>query len=286
MPAYRAQKSGSGRKAAPFLFLAAAIALCPGGALAAEPPDLVPRTTIAEGRGGIAAAWFAEPTTRYAHGALGDAVEAGALVFRLRDGREARLGLPDNRVFEDHRPRLIETPALGPLAMVVESDSRLGARLAFYGVAGADIVLRAHAPFIGTAQRWLAPIGSGDFDGDGQPDAALIVTPHLSGILRVYRLQEGALPLLAEASGYSNHIYGQPEIVMSAVFKRSEGGKPGDWIVTPDREGRRLVALAVEQGRLVEKASRALPGRIIRLDREGDDFIARFEAGSPFRVRF
>ncbi len=275
-----ASKIGSGRKAAPFLFALLLLFALP--ASATEPADLVPRTSVAQGSGGIAQAWLAEPTSRYAHGALGDSIEAGALAFRLRDGAELRFRLPENRVFEDHQPRLLALPGLGDLAMVVESDSRQGARLALYGLAGKSIALQAHGPFIGTGHRWLAPIGAGDFDGDGKLDAALIVTPHLSGILRVYRLQAGALPLLAEAAGYSNHIYGQPEIVLSAVLPRPGG----DWIVTPDREGRRLVALTVEHGKLVEKRSQALPARAMRLQSHGADIAVDLEGGQTLTLRF
>lgn len=275
-----ASKIGSGRKAAPFLFALLLLFALP--ASATEPADLVPRTSVAQGSGGIAQAWFAEPTSRYAHGALGDSIEAGALAFRLRDGAELRFRLPENRVFEDHRPRLLSLSGLGDLAMVVESDNRLGARLALYGMAGKSIALQAHGPFIGTGHRWLAPIGVGDFDGDGKLNAALIVTPHLSGILRVYRLQAGALPLLAEAAGYSNHIYGQPEIVLSAVLQRPGG----DWIVTPDREGRRLVALTVEQGKLVEKRSQTLPARAMRLQSRGADIAVDLDGGQRLTLRF
>lgn len=279
----KTRKIGSGRKVAPFLLLLWALS-----AQAAEPANLVPRTSVAEGNGSIAAAWFAEPTSRYAHGALGDSIEAGALAFRLRDGTELRYRLPENRVFEDHQPRLLSLPSLGDLAMVVESDSRLGARLALYGFTGksialqAPIALQAYGPFIGTGHRWLAPVGVGDFDGDGKPDAALIVTPHLTGILRVYRLQAGALPLLAEAAGYSNHIYGQPEIVLSAVLPRPGG----DWIITPDREGRGLVALTVENGKLVEKRKHALPARAVRLEQAGADFTVVLEDGRRLPLHF
>ncbi|NND18388.1 MAG: VCBS repeat-containing protein, partial [Silicimonas sp.] len=49
----------------------------------------------------IVSARYDAPTTRYAHGVLGDAVEWGALVMTGRSGQVFRLTLPASRVFED-----------------------------------------------------------------------------------------------------------------------------------------------------------------------------------------
>ena len=50
-------------------------------------------------------ATYEDPTTRYAHGVLGDAVEWGTLTIR-DNGKTRRVRLPDDRVFEDLTPRL------------------------------------------------------------------------------------------------------------------------------------------------------------------------------------
>lgn len=60
------------------------------------------------GAADIAAADFAEPTTRYPHGLLGDAVEYGALRLTLADGRTLLIRLPETRVFEDLAARLAD----------------------------------------------------------------------------------------------------------------------------------------------------------------------------------
>jgi len=56
--------------------------------------------------------------------------------------------------------------------------------------------------------RWLNPLGVGDFDGDGRLDIALVATPHIGGRLRLYRYQPGRLTLFAERSGVSTHRIG------------------------------------------------------------------------------
>lgn len=266
--------TGSGRNAAPFLF--ALLILC-GLRAAAQPVELVPGTSQAIGAGMIAKAWFADPTTRYAHGALGDSIEAGTLVLQDRAGISARIVLPEDRVFEDLAPRLVKVPALGDTAMVIESDRRLGSRLSFYGLIDSQARLLAATPFIGTGNRWLAPVGVGDFDGDGMAnEVALVAMPHLAGLLRVYRIQAGELPLISEAAGYSNHVYGQAEMSMSLV----DHGQKSDRILLPDRSRRRLVWVSLTNGRLHEEHVETLPGPLLRLRKTGLGFVAELEDGS------
>src|SRR6056297_1279584 len=79
----------------------------------------------------IAAARYDSPTTRYAHGVLGDAVEWGALVLSLSNGEERRFTLPASRVFEDIAPRLADIDLDGtPEVVTVEASLANGARLA------------------------------------------------------------------------------------------------------------------------------------------------------------
>ena len=65
------------------------------------PDGALPDGKVATGKGEIARAWLAEPTTRYDHGILGDKIEAGALVIETRDGKRQTVRLKDDAVFED-----------------------------------------------------------------------------------------------------------------------------------------------------------------------------------------
>lgn len=157
----------------------------------------------------ITSAKYTEPTTRYAHGVLGDDVEYGALEIRTTtaDGtaKTLTLRLPETRVFEDLAPRLIDLDNDGaPEVVVVEADATLGARLSVYGPEG----LIAATPHIGQRNRWLAPIGAADFDGDGHVEIGYIDRPHLAKTLRLWRLKDGALTQIANQTGLTNHKIG------------------------------------------------------------------------------
>ncbi|NNE81301.1 MAG: VCBS repeat-containing protein [Silicimonas sp.] len=159
----------------------------------------------------IMAATFADPTDRYAHGILGDAIEHGSLVLTLSDGKRVRIVLPKTRVFEDTQPRLFDVDGDGEReVIVVESHQDLGARLSVYGSDG----LEAANEHIGRANRWLSPVGVGaaDLDGDGRVELVYVDRPHLAKTLRIYEFRPGQLKLEASFEAVTNHRIGERDI--------------------------------------------------------------------------
>lgn len=119
---------------------------------------------------------YARPTTRYAHGVLGDAIEYGALKI-VTASMSKTFRLPETRVFEDLAPRLVDVDLDGDNEVVViESSLTQGARLSIYDEDG----FVAATPYIGRSNRWLAPLGAADLDGDGAIELAYIDRPHLA----------------------------------------------------------------------------------------------------------
>ena len=205
-----------------------------GAAIAATPlvpaaaSTRIPDSHAVRGTRNIAWVWLGSPTSRYPHDALGSAVHAGSLHVLLAqpDGsqRALSLELPPNRVFEDRVPRLADLDGDGRDEIIlVESDLRLGSSLVVYGLrlgAGARqpvLAQLARGPFIGTAQRWLNPVGVADFDGDGRLDIAAVTTPHIGGMLTLYRYQPPVLEALAQMPGVSNHRIGTVQQQLSAI---------------------------------------------------------------------
>jgi hypothetical protein len=157
----------------------------------------------------IKSARYEDPTTRYAHGVLGDAIEHGTLAITLSSGAVRRFTLSENSVFEDTAARLADVTGDGfAEVIVVESEQSSGARLAVYGATGRI----AATPFIGTRFRWLAPLGAADLDGDGRIELAYVDRPHLAKILRIWRFDEGDLVPVADLMGLTNHRVGETDI--------------------------------------------------------------------------
>lgn len=209
-----------------WLTLAAALLAAPAGA-----------ETVAPREGRIVWAGLAAPTDRYAHGVLGDALEWGSLTLKVDlcpDCAEGRLQeiaviLPAHRVFEDIEARLADLDGDGrDEVVVVESDLALGASLAVYGPGGKI----AATPFIGQANRWLAPAGIADFDGDGRVEIAYVDRPHLLKELVFVRLEGDRLVETLRLPGLTNHRIG--DAFMSGGLRDCGQGPElllasGDW---------------------------------------------------------
>ena len=141
-------------------------------------------------------------------------------------------------MFEDLDPRLIDLDTDGaPEVVVVESDAALGARLSVYGPKG----LIAATPHIGQRNRWLAPIGAADFDGDGFVEIGYIDRPHLAKTLRLWRFKDGKLTEIATKTGLTNHKIGWDFI---AGGLRNCADAPE--MITADANWSRIIATAYD----------------------------------------
>ncbi|SHI91280.1 hypothetical protein SAMN04488012_103295 [Palleronia salina] len=206
------------------------------------------------GAEGIAAARFTDPTTRYDHAVLGDAVEYGALEMRTETGRRITVTLPETRVFEDLAPRLVDLDGDGASeVLVIETDIARGARLSVYGADG----LIAANDFIGSRNRWLAPLGAADLDGDGQVEIAYIDRPHLAKTLVILRRAGDRLVEVARHAGLTNHRIGDDWI--SGGIARCEDGRMV--MLLADADWRRARAVTWDSARFAIRDRGLIRGR-------------------------
>ncbi|MDQ7070538.1 MAG: VCBS repeat-containing protein [Rhodobacterales bacterium] len=194
-----------------------------------------------------------EPTTRYDHGVLGDAIEWGALALHVDMGcqgcetpatRNFVIRLPENRVFEDIEARIIDLGEGSRGVMVVETDLAKGARLALYDESG----LIAATPFIGRKYRWLAPIGAADLDGDGNIEIAYIDRPHLAKTLRVWRYYDGELLPVVDLPDLTNHRIGE-DVIFGGIRDCGDGFE----VITANGNWSWVVATRFVDGALVAR---------------------------------
>lgn len=182
----------------------------------------------------LSRAELVEPTPRYDHAVLGDALEWGAM--RLQGpGGAVVVRLPETRVFEDVAARIIRLEDGTDAVLVVETDLQLGASVVLYDAAGDKI---AATDFIGQPRRWYAPAGAADFNGDGRVDIAYVDRPHLQKELVFARRDGSKLVEFARQPGLTNHRIGD-SIISSAVRDCGQGAE----VILPDADWQRLVAV-------------------------------------------
>jgi len=264
-----------------------AIHLSPTRSHAAPKPALspLPDTVVTTGARGIDKAWFIEPTSRYGHGVLGDAIEAGGIAARLTGGHIAVLRLGLESVFEDRLPRLADLDGDGrDEILAVRSYLDRGAALTAIAPKGDRLAIVAEAAPIGRANRWLNPVGVGDFDADGRLEAAVVITPHIGGTLTLYEWSGDKLTVEHEAFGFSNHAIGSRELTLAAVADMDGDGTPD--IVLPDAARETLEAVTFKGGDMQTLFEVPIPGRLAGpvaatdLDGDGKPEIAFILAGN------
>ncbi len=138
------------------------------------------------------------------------------MVAKTDAGRETALELSLAEVFEDLAPRLVRLTADAQTELLVIVSARgSGSRLALVGLRGARLEIVAQSAPIGIPNRWLNPVGVADLDGDGVAEIAAVTTPHIGGVLRVYRRSGDRLVEVDSLAGFSNHVYGSEELGLS-----------------------------------------------------------------------
>jgi hypothetical protein len=223
----------------------------------AAPAGALPDARVTTGRDVIREAWLSEPTTRYGHGVLGDAIEAGSLSILRRDGSKAVLRLGADAVFEDIVPRVAQIGGRERIVLVKAYLDR-GAAIAVIDPVSASIV--AESTPIGRGNAWRNPAGIADFDGDGTTDIAAVRQPHVVGRLELWSFVGGGLKKTAEVSDVCNHVIGSLALELSATADFDRDGKPDLAIPSFDRRSLRLIAFSPA---IRDIARVALPGRVV-----------------------
>jgi hypothetical protein len=228
--------------------------------------DRLANSHVATGNKDIAFAWLGAPTRRYPHAALGSAVHAGSASVQLKSGRILNYALPLHRVFEDLQPRLVDIDNDGKDELIlIESDALQGAALVVFGLRGDALIELARSPHAGSTFRWLNFVGAADFEGrlDGNLNLAAVITPHIGGVLTLYRYKPPHLVPFAKAMDVSNHKMGSPEQALSSIVTTS---KQAPTILVPDMSLRALHALRWQSGKWMELSDvKPLPSAVQKL---------------------
>jgi FG-GAP-like repeat len=248
----------------------------------------------AAGARDIAWAWLASPTLRYPHASMGSKTHAGSLHAVSRSGLAYSYQLPLSRVWEDLQPRLVDLDSDGrDEIVVIEADIARGAAIVAYGIPRSGNLLeeRARSVWLGLPFRWLNPVGFADFDGDGKLDIASVTTPHIGGVLTLYRYAPPRIEAFAKVPDVSNHQMGDPNLQMHAIVSLPSQ-RPT--VIVPDMSRRALHALRWEvidgKAQWKELADvKPLPGRVnylmpLRLNETTSSACALLSDNSWWRI--
>lgn len=234
----------------------------PAASAASPPADLQPDSLVTRGVENIRRAWLFDPTDRYDHGILGDALEAGGLALQRFDGAVFRYRLDSGSVFEDRLVRLADLDRDGwDEAIVVQSYLDRGAALAVFALGPDGIRFVAEVPPIGTPHRWLNPAGVADYDGDGVVEIAFVETPHIGGSLKLYAYVDRRLVPDHTMAGFSNHAIGARVQDMAATLDWNGDGVPD--LALPDGQRRSLRVVSFVGGVGKELARFVRPAPIV-----------------------
>lgn len=221
------------------------------------PRDALPDGRMVVGTAQVARAWFAAPTSRYDHGVLGDAIEAGSLEIERRDGRHGSVTLGRDAVFEDISPRIASIDGRDWI-VVVKSYLDRGSALAI--IDADSMTIAAETPPIGRAHAWLNPAGIADYDGNGTTDFALVRQPHVVGRLELWSWKDRKLTKVVEIADASNHFIGSRALGLSWTADFDGDGHPDLAVPSLDRRTLRIISFAPA---VRDIARVSLPARIV-----------------------
>jgi len=159
-----------------------------------------------------------QPTERYGHGVLGDALEAGTITLIETDPEpEVVLNIrpPESLVIEGVAPLWVDITGDGRREIVVTvSDAVQGAQIVVFNEDGD---LAASGPSIGTGYRWRHQLVAAPFGIDGEIELVDVLTPHIGGVVEFYRLEGEELKIIAQISGYTSHVIGSRNLDMAVA---------------------------------------------------------------------
>lgn len=169
---------------------------------------------------------IADPTEEYAHGVLGDAVEATSVKLIATSPTLniiEEIVLPQGSVIEGISPIWTDLTGDGQREIIVTtSDSNQGAQIMIFSETG-DII--AAGPPTGQPYRWRHQIAAAPFGPDGEIELAEVLTPHLGGITGFYRLDRPDLSLVDHLGGCTSHILGSRNLDMAATGDFDDDGQ-------------------------------------------------------------
>jgi hypothetical protein len=212
------------------------LTLVNAGEIIAQPPVTVlpDARLLFDGHGRLLL--LTDPTDRYPHGALGDAIEAGGFALIQTDPEIkviAHFLIPEPQVAEGIMPLWADWNSDGKREILLTlSDANQGAQFVLFAEDGTQL---ASGPAIGQGNRWRHQIAIAPFGPGGEIELTAVRTPHLDSVVEFYQWQGDELTLVAELPGYTSHVIGSRNLDMAMAGDFDGDGRIELLLPTPDR---------------------------------------------------
>ncbi|HAY84579.1 MAG TPA: hypothetical protein DCY42_06550 [Chloroflexi bacterium] len=177
---------------------------------------------LSDGRGQFLL--LSNPSASYAHGVLGDSLEAKSVSLLDASGALLqKITIPGEQVIEGIAPIWADLDNDGLREIILTlSDRKNGAQLAVYSELGEVIAL---GESIGTGYRWRHQIAAAPFGPNREVELVDVLTPHLGGVVEFFQLQGAALVKVAEVPGYTSHVINSRNLDMAAAGDFNADGR-------------------------------------------------------------
>lgn len=205
--------------------------------------------------------FLSNPTNDYAHGVLGDALEARSITLIDPSSNPVstkEIQIDPGDVIEGIAPLWVDLDGDGAREIIVtQSNIHVGARMVVYNEEG-DLI--AQSDPIGQGFRWMHLIATAQIVNDDSLDLVVVRTPHIGGVLEIYELNEGRLEIVTSIKGYSSHQIGSRNLDAAFVTDVNGDGIPD--IVLPDQSQQNLSTLQIMNSELTEIWKEPLNGKL------------------------
>lgn len=182
---------------------------------------------------------------RYVHAIMGDDIEGASLMVLRVEGDALvpfeELPLFGDAVYEGLYPFWADVNEDGVEDLVTTvSDGRVGSRLRAY-LLTEGATLTVDGPAIGRPGRWQHQLAWGPFGVNGENQLVEVLTPHIGGVVRLYRFSGTSLEIVASQPGYTSHVIGSRNLDMAVGGDFDNDGRPE--IVMPSQSRTTLAGI-------------------------------------------
>ena len=179
---------------------------------------------------------LSDPTNRYAHGVVGDELEAGSITLIETQPETAvvnTITIPEPQVVEGIMPLWVDWDGDDRREIIVTlSDANQGAQVVMFNEAGEQI---ATGPTIGQGGRWRHQIAVAPFGPNGEMELVDVLTPHIGGVVEFYEWNGDALEIVAEQGGFTSHVINTNNLDMAVAGDFNGDGRFEVLLPTQDR---------------------------------------------------